>query len=66
MKIVSSNSHIANPCKTRDNGLFCTVGREAHKAQIDSKTRAQKWQCSKTEKEIRETFFGLNYDLQHP
>ena len=42
------------------------LGREAHKAQIDSKTRAQKWQCSKTEKEIRETFFGLNYDLQHP
>jgi len=40
--------------------------REAHKAQIDSKTRAQKWQCSKTEKEIRETLFGLNYDLQYP
>ena len=50
-----------------ENGLkLTTYVREAHKAQIDSKTRAQKWQCSKTEKEIRETFFGLNYDLQHP
>ena len=46
--------------------LINTNHREAHKAQIDSKTRAQKWQCSKTEKEIRETFLGLNYDLQHP